>query len=23
MQHTTVNLVNMSWAPLNSWNFLQ
>jgi len=21
MQHTAVNVVTVSWAPLNSWNF--
>jgi len=23
MQHTAVNLVTMSWAPLNRWNFIE
>jgi len=23
MQHIAVNLVTMSWAPSNSWNFKQ
>jgi len=23
MQHTASNLVTMSWAHLNSWNFIQ
>jgi len=23
MQHTAVNLLKTSWAPSNSWNFIQ
>jgi len=23
MQHTAINLVTISWAPSNSWNFIQ
>jgi len=23
MQHTAFSLLKTSWAPLNSWNFLQ
>jgi hypothetical protein len=23
MQHTAISLLKTSWAPLNSWNFIQ
>jgi len=23
MQHTAINLLKTSWAPSNSWNFIQ
>jgi len=23
MQHTAINLLRTSWAPSNSWNFIQ